>query len=59
MNIQISNCNTIGIDEENKEYYLTFGGDDGNLIQICNIKKKYLKQLYEDVGKILNKKRGK
>ena len=59
MNIQISNCDIIEIGEENKEFHLTFGGDDGNLIQICNIKKKYLKQLYEDVGKILNKKRGK
>jgi len=56
MNIQISNCDIIEIGEENKEFHLTFGGDDGNLIQICNIKKKYLKQLYEDLGKILNKK---
>jgi len=35
---------------------LTAYDDNGNTIQIMNIKKRYLKKLYEDIGILINKK---
>jgi len=52
MNIQISNNSWIDIEE--KDYsILTAYGKNGNIIQICDIKKKYLKQLYKDIQQLI------
>lgn len=53
MNIQISNNCNIEIEKDETGYYLTATGNNGCLIQIMNINKRYLKQLNKDINKIL------
>ena len=53
MNIQINNNGWIEVEEEDYSI-ITAYGSNGNIVQICSIRKKYLKQLYEDIGKLLN-----
>ena len=53
MNIQINNNYWIEVEEEDHSI-ITAYGSNGNIIQICDIRRKYLKQLYKDIGKLLN-----
>ena len=52
MNFQIMNNSWIEVEEEDYST-ITAYGTDGNIVEICNINKRYLKQLHKDLGKLL------
>ena len=54
MNIQIKNDCWINIDKHHDDYWtIDAGGTNGNTIEICDIRLRYLKSLYKDIREIL------
>ena len=51
MNIQISNSSWISLGADKTGNYITACGTNGNVVEICNIENKYLKDLYKQLKK--------
>jgi len=55
MNIQINNSSWIKAEEDDTGYFITAYDNAGNIFQVMDIKRRYLKGLLKDIRKLIEK----